>query len=97
MELECPITFNHFDQAKHVINSAKKVYKSSECIFEENISVQPTYVSEDFSYYTQKIKGAFIFLGTGGKAGLHESEFDFSDKAIEKMAKLWKQIVIDRC
>jgi hypothetical protein len=52
MTLEGPITFNHKKEANNVIYSAKKIYKTEDCINDIEKSIQPAYVSEDFSYYT---------------------------------------------
>jgi metal-dependent amidase/aminoacylase/carboxypeptidase family protein len=39
--------------------------------------------AEDFSYYIRKFPGAMFRLGMGEKsASLHNSHFDFNDKAI---------------
>jgi len=62
----------------------------------EESKVLPLYASEDFACYTKKVKGAFMFLGNGGKIGLHESKFNFNDKLIEPMSRLWLQLVLDR-
>ena len=37
-------------------------------------------VSEDFSYMLEKRPGAYLFLGTGPGAGLHDAAFDFNDE-----------------
>jgi len=39
--------------------------------------------AEDFSYYLDRVPGAFVRLGLGSEtANLHSSKFDFNDKAI---------------
>ena len=43
----------------------------------------PIYASEDFGWYVKEVPGAFMFLGTGKKCGLHESKFDFEDDLIK--------------
>jgi hippurate hydrolase len=49
---------------------------------------EPTMAAEDFSYYLQKVPGAFVFLGNGDPQDmavsprLHSPRFDFNDKAI---------------
>jgi hippurate hydrolase len=43
----------------------------------------PSMGAEDFSYYLQKHRGAYFRLGMGEKsASLHNSHFDFNDKAM---------------
>ena len=54
----------------------------------ENIvtDFQPSYGSEDFSYFLQKVPGAYAWLGSGDKERgfmtLHSSTFDFNDNLI---------------
>ena len=47
---------------------------------------QPSYGSEDFSYFLQKVPGAYAWLGSGeeerGLMTLHSSTYDFNDKLI---------------
>ena len=47
---------------------------------------QPSYGSEDFSYFLQKAPGAYAWLGSGeeerGTMTLHSSTFDFNDRLI---------------
>ncbi len=50
--------------------------------------------TEDFSYFTQKIKGAFFGIGSGtDHPQLHNSNYDFPDELIEPAAKLFFLIV----
>ena len=47
---------------------------------------QPSYGSEDFSYFLQKVPGAYAWLGSGeeerGFMTLHSSTYDFNDRLI---------------
>ncbi|MDR0486123.1 MAG: amidohydrolase [Elusimicrobiota bacterium] len=40
---------------------------------------KPMFGAEDFSYYQQKIPGAFLFLGLGGGADLHTPHFKLNE------------------
>lgn len=44
--------------------------------------VAPTYITEDFSAYQQRVPGLFFWLGTGG-VGLHDPKFDFDEAVLE--------------
>ena len=44
--------------------------------------VAPMMGGEDFSYMLLERPGAFIFLGNGDTAGLHNPQYDFNDEAI---------------
>ena len=48
----------------------------------------PVLASEDFSYYLQRIPGAFALLGTGTTAPLHSADYDFDDALLEPAARL---------
>ena len=75
-----PATINSY--TKSAINAA------IETVGEENTvtDFQPSYGSEDFSYFLQKAPGAYAWLGSGEKERgfmtLHSSTFDFNDKLI---------------
>jgi amidohydrolase len=45
---------------------------------------EPTMVAEDMSYYLQRAKGCFFFLGVGrpGGAPLHHAKFDFNEDVL---------------
>ena len=45
---------------------------------------EPTMGGEDMSYYLQKAKGCFFFLGVGrpGGAPLHNAQFDFNEDVL---------------
>jgi amidohydrolase len=46
-------------------------------------SVPPSMGGEDFSYFLEKIPGAYFWLGLGmERGGLHNPRFDFNDEAI---------------
>lgn len=44
--------------------------------------MQPVMGGEDFSYFLEKIPGSFLRLGVGNTPSLHNSHYDFNDKAI---------------
>ena len=49
--------------------------------------------SEDFSFLLAEKEGAFLFVGNGDSAVLHNPKYDFNDKAIIPAAALWAGIV----
>ncbi|MEO1422991.1 MAG: M20 aminoacylase family protein [Pseudomonadota bacterium] len=53
----------------------------------------PMMGSEDFSYMLEERKGAYLFLGTGGGAGLHHPEYDFNDEVSPIGASFFAKIV----
>jgi metal-dependent amidase/aminoacylase/carboxypeptidase family protein len=74
----------------YVTTAAKKVFgNENEYDTATKSGKFPSWASEDFSRYLQVIPGAFVFLGTGGKYGLHSNKFDFEDDVIECMSDFW--------
>ena len=71
-----------------LINDDKCVDIVEKSAKNQNLNVifvdKPFSWSEDFSYYTQKFKGAFFGLGSGiDHPQLHNSDYDFPDDIIE--------------
>ena len=56
---------------------------------------QPSMITEDFSFYQQKIPGVFFFLGTGDTPALHAPDFDFDASVLEKGAQFWEDIILN--
>ena len=55
---------------------------------------EPFSWSEDFGYFTQKIKGGFFGFGSGeNQPALHNPNFDFPDELIEKGIKVFNGII----
>ncbi|UXS04584.1 M20 aminoacylase family protein [Agrobacterium tumefaciens] len=52
--------------------------------------------SEDFSYMLEKRPGAFIWLGNGDSADLHNPAYDFNDDAIAHGIRYWLSLVGER-
>lgn len=48
----------------------------------------PVLASEDFSYYLQRVPGAFALLGSSTRAPLHSAEYDFDDALLDPAARL---------
>ena len=52
----------------------------------------PLMAAEDFSYYLQARPGAYILLGTGGSEPCHSPRFDFDDRLIPVVIRLWARL-----
>ncbi|MBN8245751.1 amidohydrolase [Nitratireductor aquimarinus] len=84
-----PVTFNDQALTKEAIAAATgvagadKVDGDYPCVMG----------SEDFSYMLEKRPGAFVWLGNGDSAGLHQPAYDFNDDAIIFGARYWQEIV----
>ncbi|MEM9268436.1 MAG: amidohydrolase, partial [Pseudomonadota bacterium] len=53
----------------------------------------PEMGSEDFSYMLEERPGAYIYLGQGDTAGLHNPEYDFNDEVAPVGASLFAALV----
>lgn len=90
-----PVVVNAPTETDIVLSIAKEIYG------EERVGGWglPALGSEDFSFYTRYLPGAFFFA-TAGKQGepvnLHEGYYDFDDEAIEKTSELLYRIALHR-
>lgn len=55
-------------------------------------AVAPVMGGEDFSFMLQARPGAFIFLGNGDSAALHNPAYDFDDEAIAWGVSYWVRL-----
>ena len=61
-----------------------------------NTDVEPSMASEDFSFMSQVVKGAYFWLGVDGSSPskpLHNAAYDFNDDAIETGIKVWVSLI----
>jgi hippurate hydrolase len=84
-----PVTRNHRAET----DFAAKV--AGEVVGEANVDADapPVMGGEDFSYMLQARPGAFIFVGNGDTAGLHNPAYDFNDEAIPIGCSYWARLV----
>ena len=48
--------------------------------------------AEDFAFMLNERPGAFIYVGNGGSAGLHNPKYDFNDEAIPVGTSYWVRL-----
>lgn len=91
-ERYCPVTVNHAQETEHAIRIARDV------VGDQNVDtdVDPSMAGEDFSYMLNERPGAFIFLGNGDSAGLHNPSYDFNDEAIAYGISYWVKLAEHR-
>jgi hippurate hydrolase len=58
-----------------------------------DFDMTPVMGAEDFSYMLEARPGAFIFMGNGSTAGLHNPAYDFNDEAIPVGVSYWARLV----
>ncbi len=80
-----------------VINDEQLCVKAREAAEEAGLIIekaQPSLGGEDFSYYLQSAKGAFIRMGTGGDYPNHHPAFTASVDALDGAAKFLAQLAL---
>jgi hippurate hydrolase len=87
-----PVTFNHADETEHAVAIATDIAGEANV----NPEVDPMMGGEDFSYMLNARPGAFIFIGNGDTAGLHNPAYDFNDEAIAHGISYWVRLAEQR-
>ena len=84
-----PPTINHEEKTNFAIEVAKEVCGSDKVL----TSVGKEMGAEDFSYLLQKRPGAYLFMGIGEGAGLHNPNYDFNDAAAPVGASFFARLI----
>jgi metal-dependent amidase/aminoacylase/carboxypeptidase family protein len=83
-----PVTFNHAEETDFAAEIAKGVAGDPNVA----VGVPPVMGGEDFSYMLEARPGAFIFMGNGDTANLHNPNYDFNDEAIPHGVSYWVKL-----
>ncbi|WP_214469561.1 M20 aminoacylase family protein [Mesorhizobium sp. dw_380] len=83
-----PVTFNHAAETVFASDVAANVAGDAHV----HRGIQPVMGGEDFSYMLEARPGAFIFIGNGDTAGLHNPAYDFNDEAIPHGMSYWVKL-----
>jgi hippurate hydrolase len=84
-----PVTRNHADQAAFAAGIAAQIAGDGAV----DAAAPPVMGGEDFSYMLEKRPGAFVFIGNGETAGLHNAAYDFNDDIIPIGCSYWVRLV----
>ena len=87
-----PVTTNDSQAYLEIKEAATKVLGADKV----DTDVEPSMASEDFSFMSQVVKGAYFWLGVDGNSPskpLHNAAYDFNDDAIETGIKVWVSLV----
>ncbi|HEY0124689.1 MAG TPA: M20 aminoacylase family protein [Rhizobium sp.] len=87
-----PVTFNHADETDYALAAARDIAGAANVVPD----VDPMMGGEDFSYMLNARPGAFIFVGNGDTAGLHNAAYDFNDDAIAHGVSYWVRLAEQR-
>jgi len=86
-----PSVINNPDMVDLVISTAEKIL-GKECL----ISMEPVMGGEDFSYFQQKVPGAFLFFGAGDGQEFphHHPAFNIDEKALPQAVLLMTNLAL---
>jgi hippurate hydrolase len=84
-----PMMSNHPDETVFATNVAAKIAGADKVY----TNTPPIMGAEDFAFMLEARPGAFIILGNGDTAGLHDAKYDFNDAAIPYGMSYWAQLV----
>lgn len=83
-----PVTFNHADETVFAGDVAAAIAGETKV----NRVAEPVMGGEDFSYMLESRPGAFIFVGNGNTANLHNPGYDFNDEVIPHGISYWVKL-----
>jgi hippurate hydrolase len=84
-----PVTRNHAEQTSLAASVASEVAGKERVVTD----IAPIMGGEDFAYMLESRPGAFIFIGNGDTAGLHNPAYDFNDAIIPAGCSYWVRLV----
>jgi amidohydrolase len=87
-----PVTVNHRQETVYALEAAAEIAGKNQVSGE----LDPMMGGEDFSYMLLARPGAFIFIGNGDSAGLHNPAYDFNDEAIPHGISYWVKLAETR-
>ncbi len=94
VEVECeyregyPPTINHAEQAAFATEVARDVAGDAAVNGDTGLEMG----AEDFSYMLNVRPGAYVFMGIGEGAGLHNTHYDFNDEALPHGASFFARL-----
>ncbi|RAI44259.1 M20 aminoacylase family protein [Rhodoplanes roseus] len=84
-----PVLVNHGREAEFAAAVAGDVTGADNV----DTGIPPFMGAEDFAYMLQKRPGAFVFVGNGDSAGLHNPAYNFNDEVIPYGTSYWVRLV----
>jgi hippurate hydrolase len=84
-----PVTVNHPAETAFAASVAGEIVG----VPNVNADAPPVMGGEDFSYMLEARPGAFVFIGNGDSAGLHNPAYDFNDEIIPIGCSYWARLV----
>lgn len=81
-----PATVNDVQKTAFAVDVAREVGDVDE-------AQMPEMGAEDFAYFLEERPGAYLFVGNGDTAGLHNTKFDFDDETAAAGASFFARVV----
>ncbi|MCQ0092600.1 M20 aminoacylase family protein [Roseovarius sp. M141] len=81
-----PVMVNHADQTEFAADVAREI--SGACV-----EAPLVMGGEDFAYMLEERPGAYILLGNGDTAPVHNAEYDFDDAIIPTGCSWWAELI----
>ncbi|MGV2104900.1 M20 aminoacylase family protein [Agrobacterium vitis] len=91
-ERPCPVTANHPEETDNAARAAIDIVGEGNV----NTDVDPSMAGEDFAFMLKARPGAYIMIGNGNTAGLHNPAYDFNDEAIAYGISYWVRLAEQR-
>jgi hippurate hydrolase len=95
----CEATLDYRRKYPPLVNDAAHVEVAAgamaEVVGAENVATDgvATMGAEDFAYMLEARPGAYVFMGNGQSASLHNQHYDFNDAALPVGASYWARLV----
>jgi metal-dependent amidase/aminoacylase/carboxypeptidase family protein len=80
---------NHKEQTQAIADAAAELVGDGNV----NRAQNPAMASEDFSFMLEQVPGAYINLGNGDSASVHNHRYNFNDEAIPFGSALYARLV----
>jgi hippurate hydrolase len=84
-----PVTENHPEQTEFAARVAGDVAGAARV----DTTIEPSMGAEDFYFMLLERPGAFIMIGNGDTAGLHNAKYDFNDQTLTAGMSYWARLV----
>ncbi len=89
LEIGYPATVNHVEQTAFAADVAREIAGDTAVDAAQGMEMG----AEDFSYMLEARPGAYLFLGAGEGAGLHNPAYDFNDEVAPIGASFFARLV----
>jgi len=83
-----PVLINHQRETAFAADIAREIVGKDRV----DTDLTPVMGAEDFAFMLEERPGAFIFVGNGDSAGLHNPSYDFNDEAIPVGTSYWVRL-----